>query len=178
MPYSPLSDILNNQVLKKSNVSTPISTLYTPPVNPSIYKLKDREARITDEDIEAFKPLLYGEVSNRNFTKKQLEGDVIFNTALNRQKEYAKKGQYKTIAEVLAMPNQYQAYGGKQYQAYSSPADSISAAKKKEVDAIVDEIKDRIRRGDYKDTTEGAYFYIHNPDQTITYDNKRPLFAK
>jgi hypothetical protein len=182
--YMPISDFFNkpsvqNQTMRTSTPST-ISSLYTPPapVTPATYHLPDRQAKVTDTDIDSFRPLLYGEVSNRNFDKKKLEADVIFNTVLNRQKEYAKRGQVKSVSDILAMPNQYQAYGGPQYQEYASSTNPISAAKKKEVDAIVDEIKDRIRRGDYKDTTEGAYFYIHNPDQTITYDNKRPLFAK
>jgi len=185
--YMPISDFFNkppvqNQTMRTTTPST-ISSLYTPPPQPvkpvpATYNLPDRQAKITDTDIEAFRPLLYGEVSNRNFDKKKLEADVIFNTVLNRQKEYAKRGQVKSVSEILAMPNQYQAYGSPQYLAYQNPADSISAAKKKEVDAIVDEIKDRVRRGDYKDNTEGAYFYIHNPDQTITYDNLRPLFKK
>lgn len=181
----PLSDFFNKPQPMTTRTTTPstISSMYTPPAQPvipqpTVYDLPNRQARVTDSDIEAFRPLLYGEVSNRNFDKKKLEANVIFNTVLNRQKEYAKRGQNKTVAEILAMPNQYQAYGGKQYAAYHAPADSISAAKKKEVDAIVDEIKDRIKRGDYQDNTEGAYFYIHNPDQTITYDNLRPLFKK
>jgi hypothetical protein len=168
--------------MKTSTPST-ISSLYTPPPEiakplPATYNLPDRGAKITDTDIEAFRPLLYGEVSNRKFEKKKLEADVIFNTVLNRQKEYAKRGQVKSVAEILAMPNQYQAYNGPQYKEYASSTNPISAAKKKEVDAIVDEIKERIKRGDYKDNTQGSYFYIHNPDQTITYDNLRPLFKK
>ena len=183
--FEQISDFLNKPQNMSMRTTTPstISSMYTPPPQPiapqpTTYKLPDRQANISDTDFEAFRPLLYGEVSNRNYDKKKLEADVILNTVLNRQKEYAKRGQNKSVAEILAMPNQYQAYGGKQYTAYQNPADSISAAKKKEVDAIVDEIKDRIKRGDYQDNTEGAYFYIHNPDQTITYDNLRPLFKK
>jgi len=182
--YMPISDFFNKpQPAPTVRTTTPstISSLYTPPVAPpapSTYHLPDRGVKVTDTDIEAFRPLLYGEVSNRKFEKKKLEADVILNTVLNRQKEYAKRGQMKSVSEILAMPNQYQAYGGPQYKEYASSTNPISAAKKKEVDAIVDEIKDRIKRGDYKDTTEGAYFYIHNPDQTITYDNLKPLFKK
>ena len=167
----------------RTTTPSTISSLYTPPAapiapQPATYHLPERQAKITDTDIDAFRPLLYGEVSNRNFDKKKLEANVIFNTVLNRQKEYARKGQNKSVAEILAMPNQYQAYGGKQYVAYSKPTDSVAAAKKKEVDAIVDEIKAQIALGKYQDNTEGAYYYIHNPDQTITYDNKRPLFKQ
>jgi hypothetical protein len=181
--YMPLSDFFNKQKEAQTmRTTTPaLSSLYTPPAPvakplPAVYNLPNRQAKVTDTDIEAFRPLLYGEVSNREYPKKQLEADVIFNTVLNRQKEYAKRGQNKSVAEILAMPNQYQAYGGKQYQEYASSTNSLSAAKKKEVDAIVDAIKERIKKGDYQDNTQGAYFYIHNPDQTITYDNKRKLF--
>lgn len=178
-----LSNLFNKPEAQKVRTTTPssLSSMYIPPTPvakplPATYHLPDRGVKITDDDIEAFKPLLYGEVSNRKFDKKKLEADVIFNTVLNRQKEYAKRGQNKSVAEILAMPNQYQAYGGPQYKEYASTTNPISAAKKKEVDSIVEEIKQRIRRGDYQDNTQGAYFYIHNPDQTITYDNKKKLF--
>lgn len=179
-----ISELFNSkQIFKNNNSTQPISDLYTPqkavaapPSQP--YTLKKRGATVTDTDIEALRPLLYGEVSNRNTEKKKLEADVIFNTALNRQKEYARKGQNKTIAEILAMPNQYQAYGSPQYKEYHAPANTLSVAKKKEIDAIVDTIKERVKKGDFKDNTEGAYYYIHNAkDNSITYDNLRKLFA-
>lgn len=178
-----------NELFKKAtagvvDAGTSLSNFFTPrPVatpksvvqGPETYQLKDRGATVTDDDIEAYRPILYGEASNRNFDKKSLESDVIFNTAINRQKEYARKGKNKTIAEILAMPNQYQAYGSPQYQEYSNPVLPLSVAKKKEVDAIVDKIKERIKNGEFKDNTQGAYFYVHNPDGTITY-NTNPLF--
>jgi len=156
---------------------------YAEPIGPvqpikNIYDLKDRGVKITEDDIEAFRPLLYGEVSNRNPDKKQLEADVIFNTALNRQREYASRGQNKTLSEILAMPNQYQAYNGEQYKEYANPTLPMSIEKKKQVDAIVDDIKARVKSGEFKDNTEGAYYYIHNSDGSITYDNLKELFAK
>ena len=145
----------------------------------SSYSLPDRGVSITDDDIKSLRPLIYGEVSNRGTDKKKLETNVILNTAINRMKEYdTKKKRTHTLSEVLAMPNQYQAYGGSQYQQYSNPPDPVAAAKRKEVDAIVDEIVEQLRRGQYPDNTEGAYYYIHEPDGRITYDNRRPLFAK
>ena len=178
--FDAISSYFNKPAKPVAPVMTPnISGMYTPPVStttPSIYHLPTRGAKVSDADIEAFKPLLYGEVSNRKFPKKQLEADVIFNTALNRQKEYANRGINKTIAEIISMPNQYQAFGSPQYHEYASTTNPISAAKKKEVDAIAESIRERVKRGDYKDNTNGAYYYIHNPDKTITYDNKRKLF--
>ncbi len=145
---------------------------------PAQYNLKDRGIQISDDDINAFRPLLYGEVSNRTPDKQALEAHVIFNTALNRIKAYAEKGQKKSLADVISMPNQYQAYGGKQYQAYSNPADAPSLSKRKQVDAIMDAIHKQIQSGNYPDNTEGSYYYIHQPTGQITYDNKKPLFAK
>jgi hypothetical protein len=147
------------------------------PIN-SVYNLKDRGVKITDADIEAFRPLLYGEASNRDYNKKKLEADVIFNTAINRQREYERMGRNKTLSEVLSQPNQYQAYNSPQYKEYSNITNPISAAKKKEIDAIIDDIKRRVKSGEFKDNTEGAYFYIHNSDESITYDNLKPLFKE
>jgi len=146
-----------------------------PPIS---YNLKDRGVQVSDADIQAIRPLLYGELSNRSPEKQTLEANVILNTALNRVREYAKYGQKKTLSEVLAMPNQYQAYGGTQYKTYSNPIDAPSIAKKKQVDSIVDTLHGQIRSGVYPDNTNGAYYYRHNPDGTIAYDDKRRLFAK
>ena len=153
---------------------------YTAPVAPvpAQYHLKDRGVSVTDADIEAIRPVVYGEVSNRTPDKQALESHVIINTALNRVKEYNARGQKKSLSDVIAMPNQYQAYGGKQYQEYGNPSDPVALAKKKQIDLILDQIAEQIRSGQYEDNTGGAYFYVHNPDQTISYDNKRPLFAK
>ena len=167
----------------KQNVVNPalgISEYYGVPkasASTGKYQLKDRGVQITDEDIQAIRPLLYGELSNRTPEKQMLEANVILNTALNRMKAYESKGIKKSLAEVVAMPNQYQAYGSPQYKQYANPKDAPSLAKKKQVDAIVDTLHGKIRSGVYPDTTNGAYYYIHNPDRTITYDDKKPLFA-
>lgn len=145
---------------------------------PSVYSLKNRGVNITDDDFNSVRPLIYGEVSNRTPDKQELESNVILNTALNRMREYSARGQNKTLSDVISMPNQYQAYGGKQYQAYSNATDTPSLSKKKQIDMILDRIKTQIQSGEYPDNTQGSYFYIHNDDGTITYDNKRPLFAK
>lgn len=165
-----------NVPLLESNMSDVFKRPSQQPLAQNKYVLPGRGATITDEDFEAFKPLLYGEVSNRDYKKKQMEAEVIFNTVLNRQPEYAKYKQNKTISEILAMPNQYQAYGGKQYAEYANPTLPMSITKKKEVDMIVEDIKRRVKSGEFKDTTEGAYYYIHNPDYSITYDNMKKLF--
>ncbi len=146
---------------------------------PGQYNLKNRGVAISDSDIEAFKPLLYGEVSNRAPDKQALEANVILNTALNRVKAYGERGQKKTLSDVLAMPNQYQAYGGPQYKMYANPTDPVALAKKKQIDDIVNGIHAQVKAGQYDDNTEGAYYYVHDPKTgAITYDNIRPLFAK
>jgi len=145
---------------------------------PRRYELPDRGVQMSDEDFEKMRPLIYGEVSNRPYEKKALEADVIFNTALNRQPEYRAHGQDKSIADIVAMPNQYQAYNGSQYETYYNPQNPVDVAKKKEVDAIVDAIAEKIKKGEYVDNTEGAFYYVHEPDSTIKYDNLRKLFAE
>lgn len=185
-----ITDIFNKIRAKPTEVAKPISSFFQPVIakavaapapvikTPARYSLKNRGVEVTDADIEAFRPLLYGEVSNRGPEKKALEANVIFNTALNRAREYNARGKKVSVADVLAMPNQYQAYGGTQYKAYSNPPDVVAAAKRKEVDAIIDQIHAQIKSGKFDDNTEGAYYYIHNPDGTIRYDSKKQLFAK
>ena len=146
-------------------------------IPPTKYTLKDRGIEISEDDINAMRPIIYGEISNRTPDKQELETNVILNTALNRVREYNARGQKKTLREVVSMPNQYQAYGGAQYNAYSNPPDVVAAAKKKQVDMMVDKLREQMRSGNYIDNTQGAYYYIHNPNGTITYDNKRQLFA-
>ena len=146
------------------------------PVIPTKYVLKDRGAEVSDEDLQKIRPLIYGEVSNRDYNKKAMEADIIFNTALNRQREYNARGKNLSVSDIVAMPNQYQAYGGNQYNTYYNPKNPIDLAKKKEVDTIVDNIADRVKKGQYADNTQGAHYYIHHPDGRIEYDNIKKLF--
>jgi hypothetical protein len=155
---------------------------YQKPVSPEVskppqYYLKDRNTNLNDSDFESIKPILYGEISNRAPNKQQLESSVIMNTALNRMKAYRDRGTPKTLAEVLSMPNQYQAYKGPQYNNYFNPPDAPSLNKKKQVDMMVASIKDQMKGGQFSDNTEGAYYYTHNKDKTIQYDNLKKLFA-
>jgi hypothetical protein len=164
-----ISDIFSSKpiVYKKEEVVS----------KPNYYELKDRGVKITEEDINNFRPLLYGESSNRDFEKKQLEADVIFNTALNRQKEHKRyMNKEMTISEIISDPTQYQAYGGEQYKNYFNPKNPVETAKKKEIDAIVDSIAEKIKKGQYVDNTEGAFYYIHEDDGKIKYDNLRKLY--
>ncbi len=148
------------ETMPATPVLAPTQTMYSLPNRGGI--------QLSDSDIDAMRPLIYGEISNRARDKQELESHVIFNTVLNRMKEYATHGQKRTLSDVVAMPNQYQAYGGEQYRAYSNPPDVIAKKKKQQVDEIVDMIREQIRNGEYIDNTGGAFYYIHNPDQTIT----------
>ncbi len=140
-----------------------------------------RDVFVSPKDFnDEFRPVAFGEISNRSPKQQELEARVILNTAINRMKEYAKHGQYFTLAEVLKMPNQYQAQGGKQYQIYKGvnhPAtQELDAKKKTALDHTFDELLAEAKAGTLKDNTNGAFYYIHNPDGSITYDDKRPLF--
>lgn len=147
------------------------------PAVPS-YTVPDRDISYTDADLEAIKPILYAEISNRPYDKKQLEAEVILNTIFNRAREYKAKGTPKSISEIVAMPNQYQAYGSKQYKNYANPTLYLDKKKKDEIESIVGNLHSQIQSGKYKDNTNNAYYYVHNPDGSIAYDNKRQLFAK
>lgn len=163
--------------LNASKAFAPTETAQsTPQTSPQI-KVQDRGVTILPKDLEVALPTFFGEVSNRNSSKKELELRVIFNTAINRMKEYAAHGQPKTLAEVLSMPNQYQAYNSKQYNQYlNSASDTPTAQKKEEVNAIIKKFLKEIKDGTFKDNTDGATFYKYLPDGRIIYDNTRKLF--
>lgn len=136
-----------------------------------VYKARDVD--FNDEEIEELRNILYGEISNRPKDKQALEARVIINTALNRIKENRDLGMsFDTMMKVLHQDNQYQALGGKQYE----------LAKRGEADpdkmAVIDEVIEELKQGKIKENTNGAFYYIHNPDGSITYDDNRPLYSK
>ena len=136
-------------------------------------KLKIKESEVSSE----LKPVMFGEISNRSLEKKELEARVILSTALNRMKEYALKGHPKTFKEVLALDNQYQAYEGEQYNNYKKgKLDTLGLKKKKEIDTIMDKLIKELREKKFKDVANGAFYYVHNKDGSITYDDTRKLF--
>ena len=184
MGISDLYKTVNNGA---SNVVKPLTTFFQPPKvqatavpTPTQYNLKDRGVQISEADLNAFRPLLYGEVSNRTPDKQLLEANVILNTAINRVKGHSERGKNLSVSQVISDPTQYQAYGGTQYKNYSNPVDAPSIAKKQQVDAIVNSLREQIRNGTFQDNTQGAYYYSHAPDKSgkIYYDNTRPLYAK
>lgn len=132
-----------------------------------------RDNAISDQDLEEAKAILFGEVSNRSPQKQQLEAQTILNTAFNRMDEYRKHGQQKTLAEVLQMPNQYQAYKGKEYARFKAgktrPTDE---AKLIAIEAMLAKVKD----GSFENNIGDYKFYSHKPDGRIVAVNK-PLFS-
>jgi hypothetical protein len=168
---------LGNLYKSVKNALSPVEYTAPAPKPISEYYLKDRGVKLTDADFEAAKPILYGEISNRPADKQMLEANVIMNTGLNRMQGYGAHGKPKTLAEVFSMPNQYQAYNSPQYQQYYNPMDAPSKKKKEQIDKMVDDIRERIKNGEFVDNTEGAYYYIHEKDGKIKYDNLRKLFA-
>jgi len=137
--------------------------------------------KINKDDFDKIRPVLFGEVSNRPYDKKQLEANVIMSTILNRQNEYKKvhKKDY-SLNDIVSMPNQYQAYGGKQYNLYNDGTTTdLDTQKKNEIDSISDDIWNQLKSGSFKDQAGGGYYYKHNEkDGSITYDNERQLFTK
>lgn len=147
-------------------------------LKPEQFHIKDRDVQVGADEFDELRPLVYGEVSNRSPDKQALEANVIFNTAINRMRAHRDRGTQKTLIDIISEPNQYQAYQGNQYKAYSSPPDVVAAAKRKQVDAIMDNIREQIRNGTFVDNTNGAYYYVHEKDGRIIYDDQRPLFAQ
>lgn len=138
-----------------------------------------RGASVSKEDFDSyFRPTFFGEVSNRTTEKKRLEADVILNTMLNRVSAHKERGKEKSLRDIISEPNQYQAYGGSQYALYKNATSTLDLEKKKEIDSIADSMWKEMSEGKYADNTNGAHYYIHNKDGSITYDDKRPLFAR
>lgn len=126
---------------------------------------------------QIFRPIFYGEVSNRDVSKKELEARVILNTAINRLAEYKKLGKEVSFGDILTQPNQYQAYKGKQYENYiSGNLDELGKQKKAEVDSVLNKLWGEVKGGNFQDITNNAFYYIHNRNDTITYDDKKKLF--
>lgn len=150
---------------------------YTEPLKS--YSLQNRGVSLTDSDLDELAYILMGEVGNRGPEKQDLEARVIINTALNRLNEYASGGKKKTLADVLRMPNQYQGYmpdnPESQYsKAKSGKMDELTKSKFQFIRSVVDSLK----QGKFEDNTNGAFYYVHNPDGSIEYDDSRPLISR
>lgn len=133
--------------------------------------LSDRGITLDDEDVAELRHILYSEIGNRSQDKRGLEARVVVNTALNRLAENRRRGRGpQTLAKVLREKNQYQGYGTKQYKL--SKEGRGDPDKNEAIDAVLTELGS----GQFADNTNGAFYYIHNDDETITYDDARPLY--
>lgn len=133
---------------------------------------------ISDNDWNEAKHILYGEISDREIDKQKLEAGVILNTAINRMQQYEEKtGKPVTLTEVLQKPNQYQAYmPDKPDSLYSkSKRGEYAEGGQRRIQAI-DEVFNDAKSGKLEDNTNGAVFYIHNPDGSIQYDDTKKLY--
>lgn len=127
---------------------------------------------------QLFKPIYFGEVSNRSDDKKELEARVILSTILNRILEHNRVGNKWGFKETITQPNAYQAYGSDQYNAYlSGSLDTLGQQKKQVTDSIADRLWIELSQGKFKDVTNNAYYYVHNEkDGSIYYDDKKKLY--
>lgn len=150
-----------------------LSSKHTYVAKPMQQVPKVRGVDMTPEQIDAIKRIVYSEVSNRPEDKKDLETRVLLNTAINRVGAYNKRGSKKTLKDVFEMPNQYQGFGTRLYKEYDKPRNVLEQQRKAQIDAIVNRL---VAEGEqFKDNTEGAYYYKHVGDK-IYYDANRPLF--
>lgn len=129
-----------------------------------------RNNKITEADLNEAKAVLFGEISNRSSEKQKLEAQTILNTAFNRMDEYSKRGTPKSLTEVLQMPNQYQAYGGKEYNRYKSG--QTKDTDKQKLDAIEETLK-QIRDLSFQNNIGESVFYTHKPGGRIIATNDK-----
>lgn len=157
------------QVAEAAEQETPVEQ--PAPVSRGTYQDPARGVDFADDDVKELRKILYSEIGNRSQDKRMLEARVLINTALNRLAENRSRGRGpQTLAGVLKEKNQYQGYGTKQYQI---AANGQGDPKKLEaIDSVIAELQ----QGALTDNTNGAFYYIHNDDGTITYDDARPLY--
>ena len=129
-----------------------------------------RDNTITPNDLEEAKAILFGEISNRSLDKQKLEAQTILNTAFNRMDEYRKRGQEKTLTEVLQMKNQYQAYNGAEYKRFKQG--KLNDTDKRKVEAI-NAIIEQILDGSFQNNIGNRVFYKHLSDGRIIADSRK-----
>lgn len=179
---NPLKGFFKDQpVADVTSVSSKPKVAESAPLAAQEWTYKDDkrgEIKMTEDQLNRARGVFYGEIGNRDTAKKELEARVIMNTAMNRVGEFNRLGTPKTIQEVLEDASIYQAYGGDQYNLYNNPdkMNELDKKKKAEVDAIMDKIINEIKSGKFEDNTNQSFYYVHNPDGTISFDDKRPLW--
>jgi len=131
-----------------------------------VYSLKDRGVDLDENDMGELRNVLYAEISNRDPEKQKMESRAIVNTALNRIPQYKEKGKTLRLSDVLREKNQYQGYNPDDPKSQYMVAKSGKGNAKKL--AAIDEVLNEIKGGEFKDTTDGKVFYVHEDDGRIT----------
>jgi len=155
---------------------------------------------VNENDLEEMRAILWGEVGDRTlpkeireleeddprkieakkeqFEKQKLEAQVIVNTAFNRMDEIRRYhgGKEVSLTDVITSDNQYQAMGENQYNLYKAGKLNMDNPDVQRRLKAIDTVLSQIRKGTLIENTNGAFYYIHNPDGSITYDDERPLF--
>ncbi len=108
------------------------------------------------------KAVLFGEISNRDPKKQALEAQTILNTINNRMKDR----EWKNMSpyQVVSQKNQYQAYGGKEYQRYLSGSTTPSDLAKMNA---IEKAYEQFKKGTLANNIGDYKFYHHNPDGSI-----------
>lgn len=152
-PLRSISSFIDNHLS-----SDPVT--YTAP--PTTYNV--RGIPLNGQDIDTARGVMFGEISNRNNSKQELEGRTILNTALNRVAQYKAQGKTMSLHDVLSAPNQYQAYNGAEYQRLMRGSTTpVDAPKLKAIDNVILQLKN----GNFPDTTDGMVYYKHDPTGRI-----------
>jgi len=101
-----------------------------------------RGQTITDDDLNEARAILFSEISNRNSEKQKLEAQTILNTVLNRMEQRKKEGNPFSMTQILQEENQYQGFGGIQYNRYKSGSlNDLDTQKIKAIDEVIEQLK-------------------------------------
>lgn len=127
------------------------------PGNPSSYNVKGFE--LSPEDFEDLTRVAFGEIGNRSEDKRRLEMQVFLDTIATRANQ--KYMGRDNIMDVVRQPQQYQGYGGPQYNAAKSgQLDHLSQQKYDQIRALLLELANSETQYPYP-------FYVHANDGTI-----------
>lgn len=131
-----------------------------------------RGLSVNDKDFNEAANVLYSEISNRP-GKSEFEINNILNVALNRMID---SGGKETLTDVLHKPAQFQGYAplgaigsnGKVRQSNYQQVTSgqIGDFGKQKLKIIKDALE-KVKSGEFKDTTAGSRFYVHATDGTM-----------
>lgn len=143
------------------------ASTYQAPAQAAPVTYNVRGVPMTDADLHTLAATMFGEVSNRDQAKQELEARTIANTALNRVAQYrAQGGKYANygLSDVITQPNQYQAYNGNEYKRYL--AGSTTPVDSQKIGAI-NSVVTQMKSGQFPDTTGGRVYYAHDPSGKI-----------